>query len=153
MKIGLRRIAMASALVVAVAAAGVVPGAAASERADAGEAVATAARLHDELAQAVRAGDLPAMRWSLRELTPLLTDLAQGERYALADSDQQAVATTTAEATSVKHQIETMLPERLDLPSVPSLLNMLLQQLLQVLMDLINSLLGGGISLPIPPIP
>lgn len=153
MKIRLRRVAVASVLAVAVAAAGVVPGAVASEPASASEGAAAVQRLHDELAEAVTAGDVPAMRWTLGELTPLLADLGGGERYAVEDVHQAAVTATSAEATSVQHRIETLLGER-GLPSVPELLNMLLQQLLDLLSDLIENLLGGGVPLPVPvPIP
>jgi hypothetical protein len=152
MKIGLRRVALASVLTVAVAAAGVVPGAAASGPASARDAAAAVQRLYDELDLAVTAGDVPAMRWSLGELTPLLADLQRGERYAVADQNQAAVAGTSAEATSVKERIETLLPQqRIDLPPITELLNMLLQQLLSILSDLFNNLLGGGVPLPLPP--
>ncbi len=154
MRIGLRRVGLAALLVVAVTAAGAVPGAVASEPVSAREGAAKVRYLYDELAQAAEAGDVPAMRWTLGELTPLLTDLRSGERYAVAGEAQAAVASTSGDATNVKQRIETMLPQRADLPSIPELLNMLLQQLLQLLSDLINNLLGGGVPLPAePPIP
>lgn len=154
MKIGLRRVTLASVLAVAVTAAGAVPGAVASGPASARDGAAAVQRLYDELDHAVEANDGPAMRWTLRELTPLLTDLSSGQRYAVADEAQAAVASTSTEATSVKQRIETLLPQRADLPSIPELLNQLLQQLLQLLSDLINNLLGGGVPLPVPaPIP
>src|SRR5262245_24103261 len=145
MKIGLRRVALASVLAVALAAVVAAPGAVASELSSAKDGAAAVQRLHDELALAAEANDGPAMRWALGELTPLLRDLSSGERYAVADEAQAAVANTSAEATSVKQQIETLLPQRTDLPSIPELLNQLLQQLLQLLSDLINNLLGGGV--------
>lgn len=154
MNIGLRRVVTASALAVAVAAAGAVPGAVASEPMSAKDGAAAVQRLHDDLAQAVEANDTPAMRWTLGELTPLLTDLGSGQRYAVADEAQEAVAKTSADAMSVKQRIDTMLGERVDLPPIPDLLNQLLQQLLSILSDLFNNLLGGGVPLPVPvPIP
>jgi hypothetical protein len=141
-------------LAVAVAAAGAVPGAVASGPASASEGAAAVQRLHDELAEAVTAGDVPAMRWALGELTPLLGDLRRGERYAVEDAQRAEVAGTSAEAASVKQRIETLLPQRSDVPPIPSLLNMLLQQLLSLLSDLINNLLGGGVPLSVlPPVP
>lgn len=146
MKTRLRRVALASVLTVAVCAAGAVPGAAASEPLTARDGAVEVQRLHDELAEAVAAGDVPAMRWTLDELTPLLTDLRGGERYTV--ENLEAVAGTSAEATTVKERITTLLPQRADLPSIPVLLNLLLQQLLKLLADLINNLLGGGLPLP-----
>jgi len=153
MKIGLRRVALATVLTVAVAAAGGVPGAVASGLASAEDGAAAVQRLHDELAYAVKADDGPAIRWTLGELTPVLTDLSSGERYAVADEARAAVVDTSAEAMSVTQRIDTLLTNRADLPSIPELLNQLLQQLLQILSDLINNLLGG-VPLPVPaPIP
>lgn len=56
MKIGLRRVALASTLVVAVAAAGAVPGAVASEPASARDGAVAVQELRDELAEAVGRG-------------------------------------------------------------------------------------------------
>lgn len=148
MKNGLRRVAVASMLTVAVTAAGVVPGAVASEPASARDAAVTVRQLHDELAEAVAANDLPAMRWTLAELTPVVTDLERGERYAVDDGSREAVASTSAEASTVMERIETLLPQRADPPSLPELLNMLLQQLLKILAELISNLLTGGLPLP-----
>src|SRR5262245_6094772 len=133
MKIGLRRVALASVLAVAVAAAVSVPGAVASEPLSAKDGAAAVQRLHDELAYAAEANDGPAMRWALGELTPLLTDLSSGQRYAVADEAQEAVANTSTEATSVKQRIETLLQQRTDLPPITELINQLLQQLLSLL--------------------
>jgi hypothetical protein len=143
MKIRLRRVAVASMLTVAMVGAGLTPGAVASEstaREDAG----TVERLHGELAEAVTAGDVPAIRWTLAELDPLLTDLER--RYTA--GDRELVVTASAEAAEVKQEIETLLPQKADLPSIPELLNMLLQQLLEILAKLISGLLGGGVPLP-----
>lgn len=154
MRIGLRRVVLVSALTVAVAAAGAVPGAAASEPMTAGDGAAAVQRLRDDLAHAVEAGDQPAVRWTLNELTPLLTDLSSGQRYAVADEAQAAVARTSGEATAVHQRIETLLGQRTDLPPITELLNQLLQQLLDILSDLIDNLLGAGVPLPVPaPIP
>jgi hypothetical protein len=142
-KIRLRRVAVASVLAVAVAGAGVVPSAGASEPASARESAATVQRLHDELAHAVAAGDAPAIRWTLDELTPVLADV--GQRY---EGGRELADNASATASSVKQQIEALLSQKGGVPSIPELLNMLLQQLLQVLMDLINNLLGGGVPLP-----
>jgi hypothetical protein len=147
MNIGLRRVVLASTLVVAVTAAGVVPGAVASEPGSARDGAAAVLELHEELAEAAAAGDVPAMRWALAELTPLLDELERGERYALPDSGRQLAADASAELSTVKEQIEPLLSQR-DVPSIPVLLNMLLQQLLKLLADLINNLLGGGVPLP-----
>jgi hypothetical protein len=147
MNIGLRRVVLASTLVVAVTAAGVVPGAVASEPGSARDGAAAVLELHEELAEAAAAGDVPAMRWALAELTPLLDELERGERYALQDSGRQLAADASAELSTVKEQIEPLLSQR-DVPSIPVLLNMLLQQLLKLLADLINNLLGGGVPLP-----
>jgi hypothetical protein len=143
MKIGLRRGALASVLVVAVMGAGAVPGAVASES-DTREAAVAVRYLHDELAEAATAGDVPAMRWTLGQLDPLLAGL---ERDELAAGGRELVVSASAEAEEVSRQIETLLPQR-GLPSIPELLNMLLQQLLKILADLINNLLGGGLPLP-----
>jgi hypothetical protein len=143
MKIRLRRAALASVLAVALVGAGVVPGAGASEPVGARESAAAVQRLHDELAQAVEAGDAPAIRWTMHELTPLLADV--GQRYA---GGRELAENASADASSVTEQIEALLSQKGGVPSIPELLNMLLQQLLQVLMDLINNLLGGGVPLP-----
>lgn len=143
MKIRLRRVALASVLAVAVAGTAVVPSAGASEAASARESAAAVQRLHDELAQAVEAGDAPAIRWTLRELTPLLADVGQR-----CEGGRELAESASADASSVTQQIEALLSEKGDIPSIPDLLSMLLQQLLQVLMDLINNLLGGGVPLP-----
>jgi hypothetical protein len=141
----MRRVALASVLAVAVVGAGVVPGAVASEPASAQEGAVAVQRLHDELDEAVAADDVPAMRWTLDQLTPLLADLESGERYAV-ESEGRVLS---AEALSVKQQVDALLSEqRAGVPSIPELLNMLLQQLLKVLADLINNLLGGGLPLP-----
>lgn len=147
MKIGLRRVVLASTLVVAVTAAGAVPGAVASEPASARDGAAAVLELREELAEAAAAGDVPAMRWALAELTPLLDELERGERYPLPDRGRELAADAGAELSTVKEQLETMLSQR-DVPSIPVLLNMLLQQLLKLLAELINNLLGGGVSLP-----
>ena len=147
MKIGLRRVALASTLVVAVTAAGVVPGAVASEPASARDGAAAVLELREELAEAVAAGDVPAMRWSLTELTPLLDDLERGERYTLPDRGRELAADASAQVSTVLEQVETLLPQR-GLPPFPELLTMLLQQLLKLLADLISNLLGGGLPLP-----
>src|SRR5262245_37342608 len=108
MKIRLRRVAMASVLALAVTATAAAPGALATELMSARDGAVAVQRLHDELTEAVAANDEPAMRWSLDQLTPLLADLSSGERYAVADGTQDAVAEKSAEATSVKEQIETL---------------------------------------------
>lgn len=149
MKIRLRRVALASVLTVAVCAAGAVPGVAATEPMSARDGAVAVQRLQDELVEAVAAGDVPAMRWTLGELTPLLADLRTGERYDVDDGRREAVASTSAEATTVTDQISALLPARSGLPSIPELLNMLLQQLLKLLADLISNLLGGGVPLPV----
>jgi hypothetical protein len=142
MKARLRRVAVASALAVAVVGAGVVP-ATASEPASARDSAVAVQRLHDELAEAVAAGDAPAIRWTLGELTPVLGDV--GQRY---EGGRELAENASAEAASVKAQIEGLMSEKGDFPAIPDLLSMLLSQLLKVLMDLINSLLGGGVPLP-----
>lgn len=145
MKIGLRRAAVASVLTVAMVGAGLAPGAVASQPVNAQEDAATVQRLHEELAEAVTAGDVPAIRWTLGELDPVLTGMEQ--RYL--DGNRELIVTTRAEAAEVKQEIETLLPEKADLPSVPELLSMLLQQLLEILLKLITNLLGGGVPLPV----
>jgi hypothetical protein len=142
MKIGIRRIALASTLVVAVTAAGAVPGAVASEPASARDGAAAVLELREEMAEAMAAGDVPALRWTLTELTPLLDELERGERYTLPDRGRELAADANAQVSTALEQIETLLPQR-GLPSIPELLNMLLQQLLKLLSDLINNLLGG----------
>jgi hypothetical protein len=143
MKFRLRRVALASVLTVAVAGTAVVPSAGASEPGTARDSAVAVRRLHDELAEAVTAGDAPAIRWTLRELTPLLADV--GQRYA---GGRELAENASADASSVTQQIEALLSQKGGVPSIPELLNMLLQQLLQVLMDLIDNLLGGGVPLP-----
>jgi hypothetical protein len=150
MKTRMRRVALSTVLAVAVAAAGAVPGASASEPASAHDGAVAVQRLHDELAEAVRADDVPAVRWALGELTPLLADLRTDGRYAIEDGTREVVANRSAEASTVKEQIDTLLAER-DLPSIPELLNMLLQKLLELLSDLFDNLLGGGVPLPAKP--
>jgi hypothetical protein len=142
MKIGIRRVALASTLVVAVTAAGVVPGAVASEPASARDGAVAVLELREEMAEAMAAGDMPALRWTLTELTPLLDELERGERYTLPDRGRELAADANAQVSTALEQIETLLPQR-GLPSIPELLNMLLQQLLKLLSDLINNLLGG----------
>jgi hypothetical protein len=144
MRIGLRRVAVASVLTVAMVGAGLTPGAVASQPVNAQEDAATVQRLHEELAEAVTAGDVSAIRWTLGELDPVLTGMEQ--RYL--DGNRELIVTTRAEAAEVKQEIETLLPEKADLPSVPELLSMLLQQLLEILLKLITNLLGGGVPLP-----
>lgn len=148
MKIRLRRVALASVLTVAVCAAGAVPGAAASEPMSARDGAVAVQGLQDELAEAVVAGDVPAMWWTLDELTPLLADLRTGERYDVDDGSRETVASTSAEAMTVQERIATLLPARSGLPSIPELLSLLLQQLLQLLGNLISNLLGG-VPLPV----
>jgi hypothetical protein len=142
MKARLRRVAVASALAVAVVGAGVVP-ATASEPASARDSAVAVQRLHDELAEAVAAGDAPAIRWTLGELTPVLDDV--GQRY---EGGRELAENASAEAASVKAQIEGLMSEKGDFPAIPDLLSMLLSQLLKLLMDLITNLLGGGLPLP-----
>lgn len=146
MKIRLRRVAVASVLAMAVVGAGAVPGAIASELASARDGAVAVQRLHDEFAEAVTAGDAPAIRWTLGELTPLLTEMDQ--RYELPDGGRELVATASTEAEVVAAEIESLLSQR-GLPSVPELLNMLLQKLLIILSQLINNLLAGGSPLPL----
>jgi hypothetical protein len=146
MKIRLRRVAVASVLAVAVVGAGAAPGAVASEPASARDGAVAVQRLHDELAEAVTAGDAPAIRWTLGELTPLLTEMDQ--RYELTDGGRELVATASTEAEATAAEIEALLSQK-GLPSVPELLNMLLQKLLKILSELINNLLAGGSPLPL----
>lgn len=133
-----RFVAVAAALAVAVT--GAVPGAAAEPR---GDAVAVR-HLQDTLTSAADAGDVVATDAALAELDQALAELSDGSReLATPARDETAAA---------RDQLADQFPDGArtvpGVPTLPEALNMLLQKLLQILSELIDNLLGGGIPIP-----
>ncbi|WP_414938236.1 hypothetical protein [Amycolatopsis sp. cmx-11-51] len=91
-------------------------------------------------------GDVTGTQATLAKLAPVLTDLAQGERYMIQAEAKDGAATARQDNTTAKQGVDelaTDLESRQGLPSVASLLNALLQRLLLSLSVLVNDLLGG----------
>ncbi|MFD4195301.1 MULTISPECIES: hypothetical protein [Amycolatopsis] len=122
-------------------------------------------QLRDQLARAAYAGDVPATQRSLGQMSPVLGDLAAGQKYTIQSDAQQAAATGNdyaAEASRVladpsKAGEVRQLPPVPDIPDLPPPLNIvsnLLKNLLKTVTSLLASLLGSAPPLPVPvPVP
>lgn len=117
-----------------------------------GDAVAVRAT-HDMLRDAAAAGDVEKVASALEELGPLLAELASGQRHALPSGSRELVDSAGEAAASAREQLAQQFPAgvaRADVPPLPDLLNLLLQQLLEILAQLVDNLLGGGVPIPAP---
>ncbi len=113
-------------------------------------AAAEVQSLRDQLASRADEGNVPGTQATLAELDPLLTDLAEGNRYTIQAEARDTAATAkqqNAEAREGVDRLATELKARQQLPPVSALLNALLQRVLISLSALVNDLLGG---LPVP---
>jgi hypothetical protein len=102
--------------------------------------------LHDGLAARADNGDVPGTQATLGELEPLLTELAEGERYTIQAEARNTAATAkeqTAEARKGVDELAAQTQARQGLPPVAGLLNALVQRVLLSLSVLANDLLGG----------
>ncbi|MFC4856838.1 hypothetical protein [Actinophytocola glycyrrhizae] len=142
--------ALATALALAVTGTVTVSNAVATQPAVPQEDAALVQDMHDALADAADAGDVAEVKSTLTELEPLLTELASGERYALAESSRELAGEAGEAVTTIRDQVDRLFPEgarEANPPSVAEQLNELVQRLLQRLSQLVNDLLGGG---PVP---
>jgi len=122
--------------------------ASASQPTDPRDDVLAVRAMQDALQQSAADGDVETARATLDRLGPLLAEV-EGTHRALAGTAGQAAATARAD-------LAREFPDgvaRGDLPTVPALLNMLLQRLLEILAELVDNLLGAGVPIPAPPIP
>jgi hypothetical protein len=158
MKGRLGRVAvLASVLALAVTASVTGSAAGASEEASPQQGAALVQQSHDALKAAADAGDVAATKAVLDDLQPLLTELESGQRYALKDSSRELAATAGDDASQASEQVNQLFPddasqtdgtaEKVGLPSVAELLNVLVQRLLLSLSVLVNDLLGSGLPL------
>ncbi|WAL66032.1 hypothetical protein ORV05_35160 [Amycolatopsis cynarae] len=129
-------------------------------------------QLRDQLAKAAYAGDVQGTQRSLDQMSPLLGDLAEGQKYTLrADAPRTAVAAKERQAEASRILADPadpldsaataqlrQLPPVPGLPDLPPPLNIvgnLLKNLLSLVTGLLAALLGGGVpALPVPlPVP
>ena len=122
-------------------------------------------QIRDDLARSAYAGDVQGTQRSLGQFSPLLGDLAAGQKYSIQSDAQQQAGTAqgqSAEASRIladpsKAATARQLPPVPDLPDLPAPLNIvsnLLKNLLTLVTGLLSSLLGGGVpSLPVPGLP
>ncbi|MGY6651521.1 hypothetical protein ACXIZN_05085 [Amycolatopsis sp. TRM77291] len=113
-------------------------------------AAAVVQTMRDALVSRVDKGDVPGAQASLGELTPVLTDLARGERYVIQAQAKETAVTArqeNAEARQGVDELAARMETEAGLPPVTALLNALVQRLLISLSSLVNDLLGG---LPVP---
>lgn len=119
-------------------------------------------QLRDQLTKSAYGADVSGTERSLNQLSPVLGDLAAGQKYSVqADTRQQAadanglstegsrILTDPSQASSARQ-----LPPVPDLPDLPPPLNIvsnLLKTLLSLVTGLLAGLLGGGVpALPVP---
>jgi hypothetical protein len=115
-------------------------------------AAAEVQALREGLAARADHGDVPGTRTALGRLDPLLTELAQGNRYTIQAGARDTAATARQENTEARQGVDELaarLEARQGLPSVTDLLNALLQRLLLSLSSLVNDLLGGPHVIPV----
>ncbi|MDQ0378662.1 hypothetical protein [Amycolatopsis thermophila] len=122
-------------------------------------------QLRDQLARAAYAGDVAATQRSLGGMSPLLADLAAGQKYSIQSDAQQAAATGNDYATEASRiladpskagEVRQLppVPEIPDLPPPLNLVSNLLKNLLKTVTSLLASLLGAAPPLPVPvPVP
>ncbi|GAB3582074.1 hypothetical protein GCM10027445_54830 [Amycolatopsis endophytica] len=122
-------------------------------------------QLRDQLATAAYAADVPATQRSLGQMSPLLGDLAAGQKYQIQSDAQQTAAAGNdyaSEASRIladpsKASEARQLPPVPEIPDLPPPLNLvsnLLKNLLKTVTSLLASLLGAAPPLPVPvPVP
>jgi hypothetical protein len=109
-------------------------------------AAASVQTLRDQLVSRADNGDVSGTRATLGDLDPLLTDLAQGDRYTIQAKTRNTAATALQENTKARKGVDELaaqMQSRQSLPPVSALLNALLQRVLISLSALVNDLLGG----------
>ncbi|SFB61139.1 hypothetical protein SAMN05216266_12745 [Amycolatopsis marina] len=115
--------------------------------------------LRDHLARVAYAGDVRSTKDALQRLDPLLGDLSAGQVYAIQAEAQEIAGTAQAQRNENARVLADpgsaprQVPQASALPSLPdplTMLNGLLQSLLQTLSKLLINLLG---PLPVPPVP
>ncbi|WP_410599648.1 hypothetical protein [Amycolatopsis sp. lyj-90] len=102
--------------------------------------------MRDALVSRADSGDVSGTQATLGRLAPVLTELAQGERYLIQTEAKDSAATARQENATAKQGVDelaTGVESRVGLPPVSALLNALLQRLLISLSSLVNDLLGG----------
>lgn len=122
-------------------------------------------QLRDQLTKSAYGSDVSGTERSLNQLSPILGDLAAGQKYSVqADTRQQAadanslssegsrILADPSQAASARQ-----LPPVPDLPDLPAPLNIisnLLKTVLSLVTGLLSGLLGGGVpALPVPSLP
>ncbi|TNC22904.1 hypothetical protein [Amycolatopsis alkalitolerans] len=122
-------------------------------------------QLRDQLTRSAYGADVAGTERSLGQLSPVLGDLAAGQKYSIqADTQRQAadahsVSTETSRVLADPSQAQTarQLPSVPNLPDLPPPLNIvsnLLKSLLSLVTGLLGGLLGGGVpALPVPGVP
>ncbi|MEV6913223.1 hypothetical protein [Amycolatopsis sp. NPDC051071] len=102
--------------------------------------------MRDTLASGADSGDVSGTQATLGRLDPVLTELAQGERYTIQAEAKDSAVTAKQENATAKQGVDELATNgapRAGLPPVSALLNALLQRLLISLSSLVNDLLGG----------
>ncbi len=102
--------------------------------------------MRDALVSRADNGDVSGTQATLDRLAPVLTDLAQGQRYVIQTEAKDSAATARQDNTTAKQGVDELAADvksRQGLPPVAGLLNALLQRLLLSLSVLVNDLLGG----------
>ncbi|TVT60525.1 hypothetical protein FNH05_04285 [Amycolatopsis rhizosphaerae] len=124
--------------------------------------------MRDQLAKAAYAGDVQGTQRSLDQMSPLLGDLAGGQKYTLrSDAPQTAAAAKEQQAEASRvladrddpaemAQVRQLpVPGLPDLPPPLNIVSNLIKSLLTLVTGLLAALLGGGVpALPLPlPVP
>lgn len=99
----------------------------------------------DQLAGAVQVGDAPGVQRALDRMSPMLGDLATGEKYTV-QADTRAVASSAKADADDANQVLTA--KQAPAPSVLAALQDLLQALLEKVNALLSALLGTPPAAP-----
>ncbi|KAA9154058.1 hypothetical protein FPZ12_032955 [Amycolatopsis acidicola] len=118
-------------------------------------------QLRDAITKAAYGSDVAGTERSLNQLSPLLGDLAAGQKYQIQSDQQQQAGTANGQSTEASRiladpsQASTarQLPPVPSLPDLPAPLNIvsnLLKNLLTLVTSLLGGLLGSAPALPVP---
>ncbi|HVV10865.1 hypothetical protein [Amycolatopsis sp.] len=123
-------------------------------------------QLRDQITKAAYGSDVSGTERSLDQLSPLLGDLAAGQKYTIQSENQQQAATANGQSTEASRILADpsqaaaarQLPPVPSLPDLPPPLNIvsnLLKNLLTLVTSLLSGLLGSASvpALPVPALP
>ncbi|HJQ47638.1 MAG TPA: hypothetical protein VJ870_15175 [Amycolatopsis sp.] len=122
-------------------------------------------QMRDDLARAAYGGDVAGTQRMLGQMTPLLGDLAAGQKYTIqSDAQQEAgvsrdygseTSRVLADPTTQARELPRVqqLPDLPDLPPPLNIVTNLLKSLLSAVTGLLSSLLGSASALPLPSLP